>query len=214
MDDTGTRKGKRGLFDGVFPREYDFEDLLLQQAQMTVAGLRRFLDWMQTGEGGDPVALMALEKEVDKMRHDMEAKLTEAFSTPFDRQEIYGVSRQMDYILNFAVETAREMHAFGLRPDDSLLRMSRSLLAGTEHIADGVRMLSEKDGDFEALIQRARGSVHEIEEEYIGALARLFEEQDLRMVIKRREVYHHMRDAGRALRTTADVLHRAKVDIF
>lgn len=214
MKEEDAKKRRRGLFDSVFPREYDFEEMLLQQAQGTVEGLRRFVDWMENMDGEDPAALMAMEDEVDEMRHQMEAKLTEAFSTPFDRQEIYGVSRQMDYILNFAVETAREMHAFGLKPDPPLLRMSRSLLEGTESVVEGVGMLASKDGDFKSVVRRARGSIHAIEDEYISAMAKLFEMQDVHMVLKRREVYHHMRDAGRALRTTVDVLHRTKVDIF
>jgi len=40
------------------------------------------------------------------MRHLMEDRLINSFSTPFDRQHIYDLSRQMDYIQNFSEETA------------------------------------------------------------------------------------------------------------
>jgi uncharacterized protein Yka (UPF0111/DUF47 family) len=207
-------KRKRRVFESVFPREFDFEGMLLQQAQATVEGLRQFMSWMQGDGSEDPGALAAMEDQVDEMRYNMEGKLIEAFSTPFDRQEIYGLSRQMDYILNFAVETAREVHAFKIRPDEPIIIMSRSLLEGMESLLVGIEMVVNKKGDFEAMVRRTRVSMHAIDDEYIEALARLLEEPDLRMVMKRREVYHHMRDAGRALRTTVDVLHRMKVDIF
>ena len=207
-------KRKRRTFESVFPREYDFEGMLLQQARATVEGLRQFMDWMQGDGSEDPRALAAMEDQVDEMRYLMEGKLIEAFSTPFDRQEIYGLSRQMDYILNFAVETAREVHAFKIRPDGPLLNMSHSLLEGMESLLEGIEMVVNKKGDFEAIVRRTRTSMHAIDDEYIESLARLLEDPDLRMVIKKREVYHHMRDAGRALRTTVDVLHRMKVDIF
>ena len=32
---------------------------------------------------------------------------------------------------------------------------------------------------------------------------------DHMMVLKKREIYHHLKDAGRALSATADILHRA-----
>jgi uncharacterized protein Yka (UPF0111/DUF47 family) len=188
--------------------------MLLQQARTIVEGLRQFVDWMKRGGSEEPIALEVVENEADQMRYRMEDKLTEAFSTPFDRQEIYGLSRQMDYVLNFAVETAREMHAFRISPDGPLLSMSLSLLEGMESLLEGIEMVVNEDGDFESMIRRTRSYMHAIDNEYIEAIARLFEEQDLHMVLKKREVYHHMRDAGRALRTTVDVLHRMKVDIF
>lgn len=214
MNDAEMKKKRRGLFESIFPREYDFEGMLTNQARRTVEGLMEVAEWMQGGGQEDPSALVAMEKDVDRMRHDMEAKLTAAFSTPFDRQEIYGLSRQMDYILNFAVETAREVYAFKVSPDEPLLRMSRSLLQGTESLVQGIIILGDGEGDFESVVREARASMHAIEDQYIEAMARLLEEQDLRMVLKKREVYHHMRDAGRALRATADVLHRTKVDLF
>lgn len=213
MNDEDTKR-KRGLFDSVFPREYDFEGMLLQQARTTVEGLKLFVDWMQRGGNEDPIALESMEDEVDLMRYRLEDKLTEAFSTPFDRQEIYGLSRQMDYVLNFATETAREMHAFRIRPDEALLSMSTSLFEGMALLPGGIEIVVNKQGDFESRVRRTRAFIHAIDDKYIEAMARLLEEDDLRMVLKKREAYHHMRDAGRALRMTVDVLHRMKVDIF
>jgi hypothetical protein len=31
--------------------------------------------------------------------------------------------------------------------------------------------------------------------------------------LRKREVYHHLRDAGRALRNTADIMHRTAVGL-
>lgn len=213
MNDADMRR-KKGLFGSVFPREYDFEGMLLEQASAMVEALRAFVDWMQGDGGASPEALMAMENRVDQLRYHMEGKLIEAFSTPFDRQEIYGLSRQMDYILNFAVETAREVYAFKLRPDEPLIGMARSLLAGTEALVEGIEVVVMKGGDFESKMRRTRDAVHAIDDQYIATMVQLLEEPDLRMVIKKREVYHHMRDAGRALRSTVDMLHRMKVEIF
>jgi len=36
----------------------------------------------------------------------------------------------------------------------------------------------------------------------------LFDEQDAIRALKNREIYHHMRDAGRNMAATVDILHR------
>ncbi len=121
---------KKNLFSEFFPREYDFEAMLAHQSGMTVAGVQAFVAWLETHPHSDPHELVRIESEVDVMRHELEDKLIQSFSTPFDRQDIYSISRQMDYILNFSKETAKEMNAFGVQADTTILAMARSLLSG------------------------------------------------------------------------------------
>ena len=96
---------------------------------MTVAGVQAFVAWLETRPLSDPHELVRIENEVDVMRHELEDKLIRSFSTPFDRQDIYSISRQMDYILNFSKETAKEMNAFGVQADTTILAMARSFSA-------------------------------------------------------------------------------------
>ncbi|MEM0448443.1 MAG: DUF47 family protein [Methanomassiliicoccales archaeon] len=209
----GKRK-RKSIIESIFPREYDFEDMLVTQAQLTAKGVRSLMEWLGNEQIIAPTELDRQEQELDKFRHDMEDKLSQAFSTPFDRQEIYGLSRQMDYIMNYSVETAKEIFAFGVEPDYHMKMMVQSLLKGTEEVVEGVRMLSSKEGDFEGKVRRIRGFLHEIEATYITAMVELFKLNDPSLMLKRLEIYHHLRDAGRALRATVDVLHRMKVDII
>jgi uncharacterized protein Yka (UPF0111/DUF47 family) len=150
---------------------------------------------------------------VDEMRHAMEDRLVRAFSTPFDRQDLYILSRQMDYILNFSLETALEMHAFGISPDPAILDMAQALLRGTRCVTRGVEILSTEPLAVEKTIKGARAAVRTVDERYIQAMAGLFQGNDPMGALKKREVYHHLRDAGRALRDTVDLLHRTAVGI-
>ena len=147
------------------------------------------------------------------MRHAMEEKLISSFSTPFDRQDIYSISRQMDYILNFSKETAKEMYAFGVLPDPSILAMTGHLLSGTECIARGVHSLDRDKALVEEEIRHARESYNAIEDRYILGMAVLLKTDDAMQAIRTREIYHHLRDAGRAMRDTLDTLHNAVIDL-
>ena len=204
---------KPGLFSAIFPREYDFEGMLVTQADRTVAGVQVMVAWIKACPLCNPRELEQIENEVDLMRHDMEDKLIKSFSTPFDRQDIYSISRQMDYILNIAKETAKEMYAFGVTPDKPILAMAEKLLSGTECIARGIRFINVDKSAVEREIRHARDDYNAFEEIYIAGMAELLKTDDAMHAMRMQEIYHHMRHAGRAMRETLDILHNAVIDL-
>jgi hypothetical protein len=206
-------RNNRGLFASLFPREHDFYAMLDEQADWTVVGVREFVDWLNVLPLASPSGLEEIENEVDLMRHDMEDKLIRSFSTPFDRQDIYSISRQMDYILNFSKETAKEMVAFSVAPDAHIRSMALQLLEGTECIGRGIKALDSDKDAVENEIRRARRAYNIMEEQYITGMAELLRTDNAMQAIRTREIYHHLRDAGRAMRDTLDILHNAVIDL-
>jgi uncharacterized protein len=65
----------------------------------------------------------------------------------------------------------------------------------------------------ERSIREAREAIHTLDDRYIAAMKELFASGEAIDALKRREIYHHLRDAGRALRDTVDILHQAVVGI-
>nr|WP_319375557.1 DUF47 family protein [uncultured Methanoregula sp.] len=204
---------KKSLFSAIFPREYDFEGMLAAQADRTVAGVQVLVSWLKACPVCNPRELEQIENEVDIMRHEMEARLIKSFSTPFDRQDIYSISRQMDYILNISKETAKEMYAFGVTPDKPIIEMAENLLSGTECIARGVKAMGVDKAAVETEIHHARDTYNTLEEIYIAGMADLLKTNDPMHALRMLEIYHHMRHAGRAMRETLDILHNAVIDL-
>jgi hypothetical protein len=211
---TTPKKGKKNdLFAALFPREYDFEGMLADQADRTVAAVQAFTEWLEVVPLTNPATLEEMEIDVDRMRHDMEVKLIKSFSTPFDRQDIYSISRQMDYILNFSKETAKEMYAFGVKPDEHIGGMAAHLLFGAKRIAEGIHVIRTDKNRVEVAIRSARESYNALEEGYIAGMAELLRTDDAMSAMRTREIYHHLREAGRAMRDTLDILHNAVIDL-
>lgn len=206
------KRKKIPLFE-FFPREYDFEGMLAVQSDMTVTGLHTFIEWLGTRLSIHARELRRIETDVDTMRRDMEEKLIRSFSTPFDRQDIFSISRQMDYILNFSNETVKEMYAFGVETDDFILDMAKNLLDGTGCISRGIKNMTTRKSAVEEEIRDAREMYHRIEELYITGMTELLKTNDAMYAIRKREIYHHLRDAGRAMRDTLDILHNAVIDL-
>ncbi|MDO8871509.1 MAG: DUF47 family protein [Methanoregula sp.] len=204
---------RESLLSAIFPREYDFESMLALQSDRTVEGINAFVVWLETVPLVNSHELERFENEVDHMRHEMEDKLIRSFFTPFDRQDIYSISRQMDYILNFAKETAKEMYAFGVKPDTPIRQMAKNLLDGTMCISRGVKKLNSDKDAVEEEIRHARDTYNQMEDLYIASMADLFRTDDAMNALRTREIYHHLRDAGRAMRDTLDTLHNAIIDL-
>ena len=207
------KKGRQGVLNHLFPPENDFYGMLGRQAEQTEVGVRTLIAWLEAGANTEPLDLIREEDKGDQQRLEMERFLTDAFSTPFERQDIYAISRQMDHILNYSMSTAYEMRAFEVKPDEAMMSMARSLLSGAELVTQGVGLLEEKPKEAEKLIRRLRGYEHDIEKTYVRSMAQVFANDDPIMAMKKREIYHHLKDAGRNLSITVDVLHRIIVGL-
>jgi len=89
----------------------------------------------------------------------------------------------------------------------------RFLLYGTGCISWGVRNINKDKDAVEEEIRHAREAYNKMEELYISGMADLFRTNDAMHALRTREIYHHLRDAGRAMRDTLDVLHNAVIDL-
>lgn len=210
---TENKTDKRPLIDRIFPPRYDFEGMLVEQAKITSIGVRELVDWLKRGATEEPKELATLEQRADDVRHDLEHRLQEAFSTPFDRQDIYTISRQMDQVLNFSLSTAVEMRAFEVAPSQGIIGMAEALCKGALLLPEDIEMMRTKNRQAQDLIRRIREHMHEVENAYIQSMTLLFSQSDAITALKNREIYHHLRDAGRNLSSTIDILHRIIVEI-
>jgi uncharacterized protein Yka (UPF0111/DUF47 family) len=208
-----TENEKKPLLDRIFPLRYDFDKMLHDQAVVTAEGIETLEAWLEEAKLSDPKELIEREDDADKIRHDLEHKLMEAFSTPFDRQNIYAISHQMDLILDFALSTALEMRAFGVYPDDAIRRMTGALLRGVRLVADALKIMVGHPERVDAMIRDMRAAEHEIEKVYVQSMSVLLQGRDAFEALKKREIYHHLKDAGRNLGGTVDTLHRIIVSL-
>jgi hypothetical protein len=53
--------------------------------------------------------------------------------------------------------------------------------------------------------------IHAIEDTYIACMADLFKTDDVMDAMKKREIYYLLRNAGKALSVTLDIIHKSVV---
>lgn len=189
-----------GFWDRLRRHEDKFHRLLIGQARVTLEGLESLLEFMETQdqEAGDRV--QQAEKEADELRRILIEELNNTFVTPFDREDIFALSRAVDDVLDYSDTTVDEMRLLEIEPNPYLRRMASLLrdAANEIHLA----MLRIKDHPNVALdhARRAKALENRVENVYREAIADLFSgPEDIHHVmemLKLRETYRHLSNAA------------------
>ncbi|HRY29667.1 MAG TPA: DUF47 family protein [Elusimicrobiota bacterium] len=185
-----------GLRDFFFPPKRDFVKMLQDQANKTCEGMKALYEYVQdpTKEKGDQV--VRLEEEADEMRRILVEELNKSFVTPFDREDIYSLSRTVDDMVDYAKSTVEEMDLFGIKTNEHLKRMAEGLYNAAKDIAAAIPCLMKHPQTCGHHIVRAKKAENFVEHRYREALADLFKSSDVVEILKCREIYRHLSNAA------------------
>ncbi|MFQ5594751.1 MAG: DUF47 domain-containing protein [Anaerolineae bacterium] len=189
-----------GFLDRLRRRDDKFHDLLVGQARVTLEALDSLVEFMETEDDAAGERVQRAEKEADELRRILIDELNNSFVTPFDREDIFALSRAIDDVLDYSDTTVDEMRLLEIEPTSYLQRMTSLLrdAANEIHLA----MLRIKDHPNVALdhATRAKALENRVEGVYREAIADLFSgPEDIHHVmhmLKLRETYRHLSNAA------------------
>ena len=171
-----------------------FLQLLTDHAALMVQGFEALDEYMKNQDKKYAKRVSALEKEADELRRILIDDLNRTFITPFDREDIFALSRAVDEIIDAAQRTVEELHIFQVQPDDDLIAMAKVLEKGTLEIYDALKHMRKFSSVALEHAKRAKATENQIHHIYLKALADLFENPDhtAGYMLKMREIYRHL----------------------
>jgi predicted phosphate transport protein (TIGR00153 family) len=191
-------------------RENLFIKLIRDQAQLTLEGMEALNTYMIDQDPAAAALLKAKEKEADEARRILIYELNKTFVTPFDREDIFALSRTIDDVIDYAYTTATEMEMLKVRPTSYMQRMASLLRDASYELLLAVDRLEKHPGVSNEHAQRAKALENRVEWVYREALADLFTgAEDIKHVVKMlksREVYRHLSNAADRGDEAANVL--------
>jgi len=205
---------KRNIIDRFFPVKYDFYNMLNKQAEINTLGVNMLHKWLSSSSKEEKEKLLQYVKEADESRMNTESKLIEAFNTPFDRVDIYSISIAMDKIIEYTKSTLLSMEAFEVAPDDTIIFMVDKLKEGTDFLLESMKALKSNPLKSQENIIKIRATHTQVEQYYRDGMTIVFKSSDPMKAIKKREVYHHIKDASLSLEDTVDIFHRIVVRLI
>ena len=177
-----------------------FLKLIHDQASLTLDGLEALKTFMISGDPAASALLSSKEKEADEARRILIDELNKTFITPFDREDIFLLSRTIDDVLDYAYSTVSEMEILKVEPTNYMQQMASILRDAAYELLMAVDRLENHPGVANDHAQRAKSLENRVEEVYREALADLFSgAEDIQHVIKMlksREVYRHLSNAA------------------
>jgi predicted phosphate transport protein (TIGR00153 family) len=177
-----------------------FHRLIEQQAQITLEGLTLLCKYVENQDHAVAEELSLKEKEADEVRRILIDELNRTFVTPYDREDIFTLSRTIDDVLDYAFSTVSEMEILKVQSTPYLYRIASLLKDAGYEIHQAVLRLSEHPGVAIDHAQRAKALENRVEAVYREALAALFSGpesiQHVMEMLKMREVYRHLSNAA------------------
>lgn len=199
---------KNGFWERMFPVKRDFYQMIRLQAEASARVTASLECWTNRRSKEEYNQLLQEVETADQLRFDLEDKLIEAFATPFDRQDIYSLSNDMNRIVEYAKSTMLEIEAFEIKTEDIIEQMIHQLVEGTNSLVKAIQLLKDEPIKAQIEIRNIRKIQESMEGEYRAGMALLFQSSDIMKAIKYKEVYHHIKDAAVFLGYTTDTLHR------
>jgi len=179
---------------------------LIKQAGLVHEGLTVLAAFMETG---DPLlidSLRAVEREGDTTRRVLIEELNATFVTPIDREDLYALSRAMDDLLDHGYRTIKEMAVYKLAPNAYLGRMVALLQELSVELEAAVTQMIRHPSVASEHAVRAKRLENRMGDLYHDAVVDLLESDDIKYIIKLREVYRHLGNSADCGDRAADLL--------
>jgi uncharacterized protein Yka (UPF0111/DUF47 family) len=185
------------------PESPDVSGQLRRQVAITIDGLDAFVAWAR-GDAGAADAVRAAEHRADEAKRELQRTLRSAFVVPLEPEDVFALSRGIDWVLNGAKDAIGESDVMACPPDAALARMATLLTQALRQIDEAIALLARKHDGVAEAVDAAVKAERRLEKEYRAAMAALLELEDLREITARRELYRRCSRIGDAVVEVAE----------
>jgi predicted phosphate transport protein (TIGR00153 family) len=199
------------LFSKFFPKEFNFFDSFEKQADYAIEGARKLKEIAHAPGLISPEAykkINDLEHQADQASHSIIDQLNTTFITPFDREDIYALTKELDDILDMINTVVSRIKVYKVSGEDkSFMQFTAVIEESVIAVASAVKGLRTMKNTKDILkscieVNRLENVGDKMRDEVLG---RLFEtEKDPIALIKWKEIYE---DAETLLDICEDVVH-------
>ncbi len=197
---------------GLKKKEDVFYELFIEYAQKIELVGKDFVDLLEHYENVEEKVekIKQYETECDTYAHNILNKLNVAFITPFDREDIYSVTKQMDDIVDCIEEASNRFVVFNvqqIRPEalvmaNLILQSTRELVVLFKHLPD-----LKKNNLVKTQIIEINRLENEGDSVYRDALMKLFRE-DINPIelIKWKHIFEQIEDSLDSCENVANII--------
>ena len=190
------------------PRTTEFYELFAQAGENALA-VARLAKQRFEGIPDSEVRqseIKALEHEGDRVTREILELLNTQYITPFDREDIYALAQAIDDVVDHVDEASELLGVFKVeRPSAKAVRQCELLISAAQRLAQALSKLKSLRGASEHIVE-----VKQIEDEgdvvVREAIAELFEQDDVKTIIKWKDIHEALEEAIDACEEVSNVI--------
>lgn len=197
---------------GLFPKSTQFFDLFERAANNVLEGARLLDDFFcnYTNIEQKVRKIEDVEHAGDQLTHDTMELLNKTFITPLDREDIHGLTSELDDILDLIYGTANRMIYYKVPPpSQDMIKVVKILVKGVEEVSKAVLRLRNVKKPEMILAQciEINRLENEADEALRSAISHLFDrEKDPIKLIKEKEILEMLEAATDRCEDVANVI--------
>lgn len=199
------------VFKFLLPKEFNFFDLFDKQADLAIEAAALFSKFMVDSRVDDVQAekMKEIEHRGDEVIYQIMDQLNKTFITPFDREDIHSLAKELDDIIDMLYTITKRLRVYKiLSPDRNLTEFARVIEMSVKGVAQAIKGL--RDMKNSKAIRKACVEVNNLEnlgdkmrDDMLGDLFEKFATDPI-AVIKWKEIYQ---DAETVLDVCEDAVH-------
>ncbi len=194
------------------PEQPDILGKLRRQAAVTIEGLDALAEW-SAGDGDAATRLRDAEHRGDAAKREVLGALHEAFVTPIEPEDVFTLSRGLDWILNYARDIVNESEAMACPPDARMAKMAELLGEAVRNIDEALDRLDSSGEAATEAVEAAIKTERRMEHSYYTGMAALLDVKEERERIARRELYRRCLRIGEMVVDVAERVEYAVVKL-
>ena len=200
-----------GFKEWIIPQEHHFFDLLNKQADIVLKSAQAMTELLKDPEHivERSLNLHKIENDGDAMVHQIMDLLNKTFVTPIDHDDISKLSSKMDDVIDYIDAAATRIRLYEITQfPPQMIQVTDILMKQAQVVHAGVHMLEKRKNRTHLLercveVNRLENIADEITH---AALAGLFKLDDIKMIMKLKEVYEHLEAATDRCEDVADIV--------
>ena len=177
------------------PETPDVIGLLRSQIRVTGEGIAAFRDWAE-GDAAAAERVHDAERRGDVAKRELLAMLRTAFVTAIEPEDVFALSRCVEWILDYTNDLVNESIAMATPPDQRIAEMAALLGEAVGHLDEAIRHLAVDADRATTEADAAIAAERRLEHAYYEGMAALLDVGDRTERIARRELYRRCSRIG------------------
>jgi len=191
----------------ILPKEIDFISAMSEHALIIKKMTDNLYKCFIQNNSNACSLILEQQKEAVKIRDKNMKDLLNVFITPIDKESIYRVTTQLDWIAISIKHFMLEAQAYGIyKLDSDFAQLIKLLQLQTQLLTAGFKTVKKEPQSTAKNAQRVRDVYDELVSLYINNMAKLANLEESTKTFSKRELLAQIKDTSKRMRVTANYL--------